>query len=787
MYSGYPNQQGNYPSNQDPNFQTQYSPNHQNAQFQRGQSGQQIPTTQFGGNPYQNFVPTPETQQYQQPQPNYSSHLPDQYQHHVHQPMTDSNLTGFQQQHHHSYLNNQFQNMHIHNHPQESNNYASELSKHIPFNMQRGDFQNTFTYADSSLENQKPEETPAGVQDGSAGPLRVSLIQSMILNNPYFYNQDRTPCIEDQMKPHVKDPAEEQQALQEDKQRLKNKVFAFFTQKDTEMSQFMVLLGQIKMSGEKYTDDQFPPNLNSLMGANQMRKAEWGDTVWFRPDDFYGAGSYEIFQGKIEPNDIRQGALGDCYFLSTISSMAEWPERIKQIFVTKQVNTCGCYCVKVCEMGEWKEVIVDDCFPCDKYTKKPIFTKGNDKELWVLILEKVWAKIYASYDAIEAGLTRECLHDFTGAPTKFFLTDRKEEWEMIWRKITKAEKKQYIMACGAGEFFSQTSVNIANSKGIVSSHAYSLLAATEVDTPQGRVRLVRLRNPWGKTEWKGAWGDTSPEWTSQLKAQLGWENRDDGVFFMAYEDFLKFFDDIQVCYVRDLYKYNYQRITSNSRHAVYLKMTVQTEGKYYITVNQQSKRKNRSNPNFKYSTVSLIVSRLTNNNKYEYVTGNNRADREVWGKGVFTPGEYLIYAKSAWTSETDGDFVISSYGPSNTTFEKVSKTSYPTFLEETFISKGRISNRRVNYAREGEANCSSVVDMSRDGFTYCYYNNMSTRTLETEVYFKEFQGVKLRKPFRGRGFTIRVPPYQEKAVLLRIIPNKDVRQVLSEKVRFLDG
>ena len=114
--------------------------------------------------------------------------------------------------------------------------------------MQRSDFQNTFAYADASPGKQKPDENPADVQDDSAGPLRVSLIQSMILNNPYFYNQDHVHLVsEDEIKPHVKNPAEEQQALEEDKQRLKNKVFAFFTQKDSEMSQFMVMLGQIKL------------------------------------------------------------------------------------------------------------------------------------------------------------------------------------------------------------------------------------------------------------------------------------------------------------------------------------------------------------------------------------------------------------------------------------------------------------------------------------------------------------------------------------------------------------
>lgn len=41
-----------------------------------------------------------------------------------------------------------------------------------------------------------------------------------------------------------------------------------------------------------------------------------------------------IFQDGIDPNDIEQGALGDCYYLSALSSMAEDPDRIKARFVT---------------------------------------------------------------------------------------------------------------------------------------------------------------------------------------------------------------------------------------------------------------------------------------------------------------------------------------------------------------------------------------------------------------------------------------------------------------------
>jgi len=45
--------------------------------------------------------------------------------------------------------------------------------------------------------------------------------------------------------------------------------------------------------------------------------------------------------------------------------------------------------------------------------------------LWVLFLEKAYAKLYQAYDKIEAGLAGNALRDLTGAPYEYFI--REEE------------------------------------------------------------------------------------------------------------------------------------------------------------------------------------------------------------------------------------------------------------------------------------------------------------------------------------------------------------------------
>jgi hypothetical protein len=51
-------------------------------------------------------------------------------------------------------------------------------------------------------------------------------------------------------------------------------------------------------------------------------------------------------------------------------------------------------------------------------------------------------------------------------------------------------------------------------------------------------RLVKIRNPWGRKEWTGAWGDGSKEWTAEWLTRLNHQFGDDGIFWMTYKDML---------------------------------------------------------------------------------------------------------------------------------------------------------------------------------------------------------------------------------------------------------
>ena len=99
--------------------------------------------------------------------------------------------------------------------------------------------------------------------------------------------------------------------------------------------------------------------------------------------------------------------------------LANRPEILKKLFVTQEYNEKGVYCLQFYQQGEWKYVIVDDIVPCSKSTGAPAFAMStNSVEIWPYIIEKAYAKLYGSYDALNGGNVSEALMDITGCPVE---------------------------------------------------------------------------------------------------------------------------------------------------------------------------------------------------------------------------------------------------------------------------------------------------------------------------------------------------------------------------------
>ena len=316
--------------------------------------------------------------------------------------------------------------------------------------------------------------------------------------------------------------------------------------------------------GEMYTDDLFPPNLNSLMGldssgnpidqeayANANGKYINPQKIEFkRASEIFKNDRYVLISDKMDMNDIIPGALEDSYFLSSIQNLCKVPKNINRLFKTQIMNPNGYYELILNIDGKPQIVIVDDYLPVDKDSQKLIYAQTKNNEIWVSLLEKAWAKVNGGYANIIGGTPMEALEFLTGFSSLVYDTENKDEADLteykieIVKHLQEADKNTSIISC------TTSSKNKVDSVGLIDGYTYNMLDFFQVEKSDGNKEyLFKLRNPWSKGEWSGDWSDKSALWDDKVKGQVGFSAKEDGIFFMNDADFFKYFTHIEICYV----------------------------------------------------------------------------------------------------------------------------------------------------------------------------------------------------------------------------------------------
>ncbi|CAO1597197.1 MAG: hypothetical protein LQ349_000117 [Xanthoria aureola] len=277
-----------------------------------------------------------------------------------------------------------------------------------------------------------------------------------------------------------------------------------------------------------------------------------------------------FFKEGATANDVRQGFNGDCWLLSALCAITNKKDLVDRVCVHRDEQV-GVYGFVFHRDGSWAQTIIDDKLYLvaadfyesidDKRTWEDVrrvdaeeeyrkanqtgsrslcFAQCSDQdETWLPLLEKAFAKAHGDYGSIDGGFTGEAIEDLTGGVTTELLATDILDTDSFWTDQIMKVNDEFLFGCATGRFDKwQGSADAEQKgarKGVIRMHAYSVMEAREV---KGE-RLLRIRNPWGDTEWQGPWSDGSEQWTPEWMKLLNHRFGDDGMFWISYKDFLR--------------------------------------------------------------------------------------------------------------------------------------------------------------------------------------------------------------------------------------------------------
>ncbi|KAF2895494.1 hypothetical protein ILUMI_10681, partial [Ignelater luminosus] len=312
-------------------------------------------------------------------------------------------------------------------------------------------------------------------------------------------------------------------------------------------------VSRCKLTHQSFVDEDFPAEYDSLYYSPEDHEAE--DTRWLRLCSLKLHGPrnnspWVLFRHPLKPADVIQGVIGDCWLISALSVLALQHEHIiKRLFITFQVCEEGAYQIRLCKDGKWTSIMVDDRVPCDR-DGYPYYAEALKNQMWVPLIEKAVAKLYGCYEALDAGYLIEGLNILTGVPcttVSVFLDDKdrnESKLNSIWSKLLEYRNKRYPMLASCGSNYIDMNHAEAAEKGLETLHCYCVLEVRKIR----QQRLIKLLDPRGVTDWKGAWTKT---YILDLYMQSELLLNGCSELWIKLEDLTKYFSAVGVCKLRN--------------------------------------------------------------------------------------------------------------------------------------------------------------------------------------------------------------------------------------------
>ncbi|XP_037294116.1 calpain-B isoform X6 [Manduca sexta] len=534
--------------------------------------------------------------------------------------------------------------------------------------------------------------------------------------------------------------------------------------------------------GRLFEDPEFPAVDRSLYYKERLDRP----ITWLRPGEI--SDNPQLFVEGYSRFDVQQGELGDCWLLAAVANLTLHRKLFFQVVPDDQSfdeDYAGVFHFRFWQYGRWVDVVIDDRLPT--YRGKLVFLHSSEtNEFWSALLEKAYAKLHGSYEALKGGSTCEAMEDFTGGVTEMY--EMSELPPNFYTILLKAYERNSLMGCSI-----EPDPNILEAEtpaGLIRGHAYSVTRVKYVDieTPgrAGKIPLLRLRNPWGnEAEWNGPWSDKSPEWRfipESEKEELGLTFDDDGEFWMSFKDFVNHFSRVEICNLNpdsldpeecpegctkkwemSVFEGEWVRGVTAGGCRNYLE-TFWRNPQYTVTLTDpdegdeenkctiivalmQKNRRSQRHQGLECLTIGFAVYRLpdyghvpkpldVNFFKYNASVGRSQAFinlREVSARFKFEPGSYVI-VPSTFEPDEEGEFLVRVFSEKDNNMEE----------NDEDIGMGDVDDRVKEIAPNPEP-----ADPVRE-----FFNRLAGDDGEVDWQeLKEILDYAMREELKGQGFS----------------------------------
>lgn len=208
----------------------------------------------------------------------------------------------------------------------------------------------------------------------------------------------------------------------------------------------------------------------------------------------------------IDPNDVKQGALGDCYLIAGMAAVARAdPEAIRELIKDNGDGTFDVTLFLRADQYSTPRPVTKtvDARLAVKSAGKPLYAGtgdqvGDDVEIWAALIEKTLAQHKGSYDLISGGnITGNgfayggATEMLTGERENYMRVDNLDNDSLLLMVAFALESNKPVVASSRNLKDDEDLTREANGHNVYWNHAY---APESVDLGS---ETLTLQNPWG--------------------------------------------------------------------------------------------------------------------------------------------------------------------------------------------------------------------------------------------------------------------------------------------------